>query len=149
MGATTTKFCSKEFDSKFDLLVVDEAGQYELANLLTIAKHSKSILLVGDTQQLAMPTKASHPNNSGQSCLKYLMNGSEVVPNNKGIFLPVSWRMAPAINDVVSELFYQGKLKANNLNSGNKIIWDQSSVKIDKLINHEAGVIFVPVMHKE
>ena len=82
MGATTNKFCSKEIDSKFDLLVVDEAGQYALANLLTIAKHSKSILLVGDTQQLAMPTKASHPNNSGQSCLNYLMNGSEVVPNN-------------------------------------------------------------------
>ena len=149
MGATTTKFCSKEFDSKFDLLVVDEAGQYALANLLTIAKHSKSILLVGDTQQLAMPTKASHPNNSGQSCLQYLMNGLEVVPTNKGIFLPISWRMAPAINDVVSELFYQGKLKANTLNSGNKIIWDQASVKIDKLINPEAGVMFVPVRHKD
>ncbi len=149
MGATTNKFCSKDFDSKFDLLVVDEAGQYALANLLTIAKHSKSILLVGDTQQLAMPTKASHPNNSGQSCLQFLMNGLEVVPNNKGIFLPISWRMAPAINNVVSELFYQGKLKPNTKNSENKIIWEQSSIEKDKSIYPDRGVIFVPVRHQD
>ena len=134
MGATTTKFCSKKFNSKFDLLVVDEAGQYALANLLTIAKHSKSILLVGDTQQLAMPTKASHPNNSGQSCLQYLMNGLEVIPPNKGIFLPISFRLAPAINNVVSELFYQGKLKPNTKNSENKIIWDQAYIEKDKKV---------------
>ena len=149
MGATTSKFCSKDFDSKFDLLVVDEAGQYALANLLTIAKHSKSILLVGDTQQLAMPTKASHPNNSGQSCLQYLMNGLEVVPTNKGIFLPISWRMAPAINNVVSELFYQGKLKPNSKNIGNKIIWNQSSIKRNDSTYIDAGVMFVPVRHKD
>ena len=75
-----------------------------------------------------MPTKASHPNNSGQSCLQFLMNGLEVVPNNKGIFLPISWRMAPAINNVVSELFYQGKLKPNTKNSENKILWEQASI---------------------
>lgn len=149
MGATTTKFCSKEFDSIFDLLVVDEAGQYALANLLTIAKHSKSILLVGDTQQLAMPTKASHPNNSGQSCLQFLMNGLEVVPNNKGIFLPISWRMAPAINNVVSELFYQGKLKPNTKNSENKIFWEQASMEKDKSIYPDSGVMFVPVRHQD
>ena len=149
MGATTTKFCSKKFNSKFDLLVVDEAGQYALANLLTIAKHSKSILLVGDTQQLAMPTKASHPNNSGQSCLQYLMNGLEVVPPNKGIFLPISFRLAPAINNVVSELFYQGKLKPNTKNSENKIIWDQPSSKKDKSKYPESGVIFIPVKHQD
>lgn len=149
MGATTNKFCNKGFHSTFDLLIVDEAGQYSLANLLTIARNCKSILLVGDTQQLAMPTKASHPNNSGQSCLQYLMNGFEVIPTNKGIFLPISWRMAPAINDVVSELFYEGKLRANNRNSENKIIWSNASIDQDKSIYPESGVIFIPVRHKE
>ncbi len=149
MGATTTKFCSKKFNSKFDLLVVDEAGQYALANLLTIAKHSKSILLVGDTQQLAMPTKASHPNNSGQSCLQYLMNGLEVIPPNKGIFLPISFRLAPAINNVVSELFYQGKLKPNSKNRENKIVWDQSSVKKNYSTYLDAGVMFITVRHQD
>ena len=149
MGATTNKFCNRDFNSTFDLLIVDEAGQYSLANLLTIARHSRSIILVGDTQQLAMPTKASHPNDSGQSCLQYLMNGLEVVPTNKGIFLPISWRMAPTINNIVSELFYQGKLKANNKNSGNKIIWNKASIKKDTSIYSDAGVIFVPVRHQD
>ena len=39
--------------------------------------------------------------------------------------------MAPAINNVVSELFYQGKLKPNTKNSKNKIIWDQTSIEKD------------------
>ncbi len=149
LGATTNKFCNKGFHSTFDLLIVDEAGQYSLANLLTIARHFKSILLVGDTQQLPMPTKATHPNNSGESCLQYLMNGLEVVPTNKGIFLPISWRMAPAINDVVSELFYERKLKANIKNNGNKIIWWNGSRDPDKLTYKDSGVIFVPVRHQD
>ena len=149
MGATTNKFCARDFDSSFDLLIVDEAGQYSLANLLTIATHSRSILLVGDTQQLPMPTKASHPNNSGESCLQYLMDGLEVVPNNKGIFLPISWRMAPAVNDVVSELFYEGKLKANNKNSENKIIWNNATISKAKTNYPDAGVIFIPVRHED
>ena len=129
--------------------MVDEAGQYALANLLTIAKHSKSILLVGDTQQLAMPTKASHPNNSGQSCLQYLINGLEVIPPNKGIFLPISFRLAPAINNVVSELFYQGKLKPNTKNSENKIIWDQAYIEKDKTVYPDSGGMFIPVRHQD
>ena len=96
-----------------------------------------------------MPTKAIHPNNSGQSCLQYLMNGLEVVPNNKGIFLPISWRMAPAVNDVVSELFYEGKLKANNKNSENKIIWNNASISKTKTNYPDAGVIYIPVRHED
>ena len=96
-----------------------------------------------------MPTKASHPNNSGQSCLQFLMNGLEVVPNNKGIFLPISWRMAPAINNLVSELFYQGKLKPNTKNSENKIIWDQAYIEKDKKVYPDSGVMFIPVRHQD
>jgi uncharacterized protein len=96
-----------------------------------------------------MPTKANHPNNSGQSCLQYLMNGLEVIPPNKGIFLPISFRLAPAINNVVSELFYQSKLKPNSKNRENKIIWDQSSIKKNDSTYLDAGVMFIPIRHQD
>ena len=77
------------------------------------------------------------------------MNGLEVIPPNKGIFLPISFRLAPAINNVVSELFYQGKLKPNTKNSENKIIWEQASIEKDKSIYPDSGVMFVPVRHQD
>ena len=77
------------------------------------------------------------------------MNGLEVIPPNKGIFLPISFRLAPAINNVVSELFYQGKLKPNTKNSENKIIWDQAYIEKDKTVYPDSGVMFIPVRHQD
>ena len=51
------------------------------------------------------------------------MNNEKVVPNNKGIFLEKSWRLEPSIAAIVSDLFYEGKLKSNIKNKSNKIIW--------------------------
>jgi superfamily I DNA and/or RNA helicase len=53
-------FCRDELSEQFDLLVIDEAGQMSLANLLVMARCAKTILLVGDQQQLAQPTQADH-----------------------------------------------------------------------------------------
>ena len=87
IGGTTWVFSREEMANAFDVLVIDEAGQMSLANLLVMAQSAKSILLVGDQQQLSQPTKADHPGESGKSCLEYLMQGANVVPEDKGIFL--------------------------------------------------------------
>jgi uncharacterized protein len=38
-----------------------------------------------------------------------------VVPNDQGVFLPVSWRMEPSLTAMVSELFYEGRLQAHRV----------------------------------
>ena len=57
-------------------------------------------------------TKAEHQFGGGLSCLEYWINNEKVVPENLGIFLSKSWRMEPSITSIVSDLFYEGKLKA-------------------------------------
>ncbi len=96
--------------------MVDEASQLSLANLLTMSRCARSILLVGDQQQLAQPSKADHPGDAGRWCLDYLMGEEQaVVPNDQGVFLPVSWRMEPSLTAMVSELFYEGRLQAHRV----------------------------------
>jgi len=147
VGGTTWMFCKEELEDQFDLLVVDEAGQMSLANLLVMARCARSILLVGDQQQLAQPSQADHPGDSGQSCLEYWMQGASVVPNDRGVFLATSWRMEPSLTAMVSELFYEGRLKANHKNCVNCIDWAKpiQSNKGELLPNQ--GLVFESVMH--
>ena len=44
-----------------DLLVIDEAGQFSLANTLAVAQASSRLLLLGDPQQLPQVSQGSHP----------------------------------------------------------------------------------------
>lgn len=148
VGGTTWALSREEMSNKFDVLVIDEAGQMSLANLLVMARCSQSILLVGDQQQLSQPTKASHPGESGNSCLEYLMQGANVVSPDKGVFLNTSWRMEPSITDVVSELFYDGRLKANNTNSINTIKWKKPYLNSCGNILPDQGLAFESVTHQ-
>jgi len=148
VGGTAWKLCLPELASEFDLLVVDEAGQLSLANLLAMARCANSILLVGDQQQLAQPSKADHPGDAGQSCLDYLMGDDQaVVPKDLGVFLPVSWRMEPSITAMVSELFYGGELRANPANCTNRIHWKKPCQGINGLLLPEQGLVFEHVEH--
>ncbi|HKS00260.1 MAG TPA: TM0106 family RecB-like putative nuclease, partial [Arthrobacter sp.] len=55
-----------------DLLVIDEAGQYSLANTLAVARSAKRLLLLGDPQQLPQVTQGSHPEPVDESALGWL-----------------------------------------------------------------------------
>ncbi len=140
-------FCMEELADQFDLLVVDEAGQMSLANLLLMARCAKSILLVGDQQQLAQPSQADHPGDSGQSCLEYWMDGVSVVPANRGVFLSTSWRMEPSLTAMVSELFYEGRLLASAANGANRITWFTPCQRSDGQPHRGRGLVFDPVEH--
>jgi len=123
VGGTTWAHSVNESINKYDVLVIEEAGQMSLANTAVIARCAKSIILVGDQQQLSQPNRASHKFGGGLSALEYWMNNEKVVPNNLGIFLEKSWRMEPSIAKIVSDLFYDGKLKSHINNKINKISW--------------------------
>ncbi len=95
-----------------DVLFVDEAGQMSLANVLAVSQAADSVVLLGDPQQLDQPQKATHPDGVGISALEHMLGGAETMPEERGIFLPITWRMSPAITAFTSELFYEGKLQA-------------------------------------
>ena len=124
LGGTVYTFVKESYDdTPFDLLVIDEAGQVSLSNLLFMSRIARNILLVGDQQQLSQPNRAAHPDDSGLSCLDYAMADEAVVPRNRGVFLATSWRMPPSLTELVSELFYAGELQASEANGANRVQW--------------------------
>ena len=138
LGATVFSLVKETFcDAPFDLLVIDEAGQVSLSNLLYMSQCARNILLVGDQQQLSQPNRAKHPDNSGLSCLDYVMSGEPVVPPDQGVFLASSWRMPPMLTEIVSELFYRSELQPVLANADNKVFWR----------GLEQGLIFESVEH--
>jgi predicted RecB family nuclease len=96
-----------------DLLVIDEAGQYSLANTIAVSVASKRLLLLGDPQQLPQVTTGTHPEPIDTSALGWLSEGHDVLPDHLGYFLEETWRMHPALTSAVSALSYEGRLRAN------------------------------------
>ena len=138
LGATVFSLVKERFsDESYDLLVIDEAGQVSLSNLLYMSHCARNILLVGDQNQLSQPNRAKHPEDSGLSCLEYMMGKEKVVPSDRGVFLATSWRMPPVLTSVVSDLFYQGELLSCMSKSENKIFWK----------GLQQGLSFEPVEH--
>ena len=68
-----------------------------MANLMIMSGCAKSILLVGDQQQLSHVSEALHDSDAGLSSLEYWLSMKKVIPNNLGVFLNKSWRMHPRI----------------------------------------------------
>ncbi|WP_221586178.1 bifunctional RecB family nuclease/DEAD/DEAH box helicase [Microbacterium sp. G2-8] len=95
-----------------DLLVVDEAGQFSLASTIAVSMSARRLLLLGDPQQLPQVSQGTHPAPIDTSALGWLMRGSAVLPDGHGYFLAQTWRMHPDVARPVSELSYNGKLRA-------------------------------------
>jgi predicted RecB family nuclease len=110
MGGTAWLWADEEFAGAVDVLFVDEAGQMSLANALAVSPAAGSLVLLGDPQQLEQPQKASHPDGVDISALQHVLGDRQTMPPERGLFLPVTWRLAPAVCAFTSELFYEGKL---------------------------------------
>ncbi|WP_375400441.1 TM0106 family RecB-like putative nuclease [uncultured Amnibacterium sp.] len=95
-----------------DLLVIDEAGQYSLANTVAVAVSARRLLLLGDPQQLPQVSQGRHPEPVDASALGWLSAGHDVLPAPLGFFLAQSWRMHPALCAAVSDLSYEGRLRS-------------------------------------
>jgi len=109
-GATSFFWSREEAQDLVDVLVVDEAGQMALANVLAVSHAARRLILLGDPQQLDQPTQGSHPDGTGISSLEHVLAGRQTIGDDQGIFLAATWRMNPPICAFDSELFYEGKL---------------------------------------
>ena len=75
------------------------------------------------------------------------MEGASVVPSDRGVFLGTSWRMEPSLTAMVSELFYEGRLKANPGNCENRIAWAKPCESSRGLLLPQQGLVFEAVDH--
>ena len=101
-----------------DVLVVDEAGQFSLTNTVAAARAARSVLLLGDPQQLPQVSTGVHPYPVDVSALGWLSNGAAALNPRFGYFLGESWRMDPALCERVSWLSYDGALASAAATAG-------------------------------
>jgi uncharacterized protein len=95
-----------------DLLVIDEAGQFCLANTIAVAPAAANLLLLGDPQQLPQVSQGIHPEPVDGSALGWLVEDHRTLPAERGYFLDRTHRMHPAVCAPVSALAYEGRLQS-------------------------------------
>ncbi len=140
LGGTAWQWARPEFAQTVDVLFVDEAGQMSLSNVLATAQAARSLVLLGDPQQLEQPLQSSHPEGSEISALHHLLDGEETMPDDKGLFLGTTWRLHPELSKFTSEVYYASRLTA------------LPSLENQAILNTEkfggSGLRFVPVSHQ-
>jgi len=141
VAGSTWLFTRPELAGRLDVLVVDEAGQLSLADTLAVSRCARGLVLLGDPQQLRQPGRGIHPDGADVSALQHVIGEDDVLPADRGVFLDRSWRMAPALCRVVSELSYRGRLQPSPTTAGNRI-------DLPARWAAPAGIGWVPVVHE-
>jgi predicted RecB family nuclease len=111
LAAGTAWLWSREdMTGAVDVLFIDEAGQFSLANALAVAPAATNLVLLGDPQQLQQPQQGLHPPGTDVSALDHLLAGRRTMPPDRGLFLDRTWRLSPDICAFTSEIYYDDRL---------------------------------------
>lgn len=129
-----------ELEGAVDVLFVDEAGQMSLANAVAVAGAASGLILLGDPQQLAQPSKGSHPPGAELSALEFLLEGRATIPAERGVLLHTSYRMHPDVCSFISEIAYEGLLVSD-------VTCRNQFIESSEPLFSGTGLRFVPVVH--
>jgi predicted RecB family nuclease len=140
LGGTSWAWSRPEFRDSVDVLVVDEAGQVSLANVLAVCASAKNLVMFGDPAQLDQPQKGTHPPGAEVSALEHLLGTDLTLPDDRGVFLAETRRLHPAICNFTSSVFYDGRLEP--------IAGLEKQRVLAPGIFEGAGLRFVPVAHR-
>ena len=149
IGGTAWLFARPEMADRLDYLFVDEAGQVSIANLAGMCQAAKNIVLIGDQMQLSQPTQGSHPGESGQSLLEYLLQDHAVVPPELGVFLGVTRRMHPDICSFISGSVYEDRLQSHPQTQNRVIVIPPklAETPMTQTLIVPSGIVFCDVQH--
>jgi len=139
-AGTAWLWAREEAADAVDVLFVDEAGQISLANTVAVSQAARSVVLLGDPQQLEQPKRGSHPDGTDVSALEHLLGEHQTMPPERGLFLATTWRLHPALCAYTSELFYESRLRSRVGLDRQEILGQTAFVG--------AGLWFVPVEHE-
>jgi predicted RecB family nuclease len=112
VGATSFAWAREAFQSSLDVLVVDEAAQISLANVIAVSAAAPCLILFGDPAQLEQPQRGVHPPGADVSALEYLLGSALTMPAQLGVFLAETRRLHPDVCEFTSRVFYEGRLRA-------------------------------------
>jgi uncharacterized protein len=135
VAGTAWLFARPELADTLDTLFVDEAGQVSLANTVAVSGAARNLVLLGDPQQLAQPLKGSHPQGTESSALAHVLGKDATIAPERGLLLDTTWRMHPTICELISEIAYDGLLRAD------------TSCAVQSL-EGDMGLRYVPVEHE-
>ncbi|HKO90907.1 MAG TPA: DEAD/DEAH box helicase, partial [Polyangiaceae bacterium] len=159
VGGTSFAWSREEFRSSVDVLVVDEAAQISLANVLAVSAAAPRLMLLGDPAQLEQPQRGVHPPGAGVSALEYLLGDARTMPPELGVFLPETRRLHPSVCAFTSRAFYDGRLEAL-VGLGQQQLWQPGGTRGDRTerasldsgadtaLLSGSGLRFVPVVHR-
>lgn len=139
IGGTAWDFANAQriAPGSLDLLVIEEAGQFNVANTIAVAASARNLLLLGDPQQLPQVSQGTHPEPVNESALGWLIEGGHTLPPERGYFLDRSYRMHPAVCAAVSRLSYDGRLRS-----------EETVTAARRLADSPPGVRLLPVPHR-
>jgi len=115
LGGTSWLWSPEAAFEAVDVLFIDEAGQMGLADVLAVSQAAKSLVLIGDPQQLERPLKGSHPDGAEKSALEHLLGERKTISKDMGFLLPETWRLHPRVCEFTSAFFYEGRLASREL----------------------------------
>jgi predicted RecB family nuclease len=139
VGGTAWLWSRADLEASVDVLFVDEAGQFSLANAIAVAPAGRSLVLLGDPQQLEQPLQGSHPPGAERSALGHVLGNDAVIGDDLGLFLAYTWRLHPDVCAFTSEVFYERRLTWEPTLAGQALagIWPADGT----------GVRWLPVEH--
>jgi uncharacterized protein len=140
LGGTSWLWSPEAAFEEVDVLFIDEAGQMGLADVLAVSQAAKSVVLIGDPQQLERPLKGSHPDGAEKSALEHLLGERKTISKDMGFLLPETWRLHPRVCEFTSAFFYEGRLESRELL--------QNRVLAGHAWLNGAGMWIVPVEHE-
>jgi predicted RecB family nuclease len=139
-AGTSWLFARPDMADALDVLFVDEAGQLSLADVVAVGGSARSIVLLGDPNQLPQVSQGSHPDGAEASALEHLLGDAQTVAEDRGLFLPTTRRLHPDICDFISEAFYEGRLQPHP-ETAHQHVGPGGFVE-------GTGIRFVPVAHE-
>ncbi len=137
VGDTSWAFANPALRAEpFDVLIIDEAGQFALADTLAVAGAARNLVLLGDPQQLPQVVTGIHPDGADASALSHLLGSDDVIPAEFGYFLDLTRRMHPDVCEPVSALAYRGRLHAHPLTAGRRLDGIAAGLYLHDVLHH-------------
>lgn len=140
VGTTAWGFARNDLEGQFDVLIVDEAGQVSIANLIAMSRAARNIVVMGDQRQLGQPTQGTHPAESGF----YRLGDTAAVDPAHGVFLGTTYRLHPAVNAPISRHVYASRLETAPVTKSRTLVRKGDGTPLDL----EAGIVYLPVTHQ-
>jgi predicted RecB family nuclease len=134
VAGTSWLFVRQEFEGFLDTLIVDEAGQVALADVVAVGHAARNLVLLGDPNQLPQVSQGAQPEEAKVSVLQHLLGDDVTVPSDRGIFLAETWRLRPELTAFTSDAYYEGRL-------------DHAEITTLRSVEAGNGLVYRPVEH--